>query len=841
MPPRQPPAELTSRAVPEGPTIPAAETGLRTRVLCGLIIFLAVAALQIWQHPYHDSLSIHPDEAAHFVTGVCALDYLAGAFGSNPVTYAESYYVHYPRVAFGHWPPLFYALEAAWYGILGANSLSAMLLVGVIAALAALVLFLRMARLHGAWAAIALTLAFLFLPAIRESAFWLMSDMLASLFTLLAVLALADACRAGARRCWMAFMLWTALAILTKASALPLLLLAPAALALRGDGTRQSRKAWLIGGGIALAVVITYGATGLLRWRTISIPTDVVSGGLITLKPFFEGAPAVMFLLAAFAVVNFVVRKQPAAQSARGVHLTTAALWLGITLASQVFFRAGAEPRYFLPAYFALAILFVEGVRSILDLIALKIQSPGFGRLVVAAIAGLCIASMPAFQVAQRSGYEQVAGALPRDDSASVILVSSDSKGEGAMIVEQLIRDSARRSVVLRATKMLSSSDWGGGHYVALLNSTDAVTRMLDSIPVRFVIMDINGFIDEETRFDYRLLEETLRGDPRQFRLVGAFPLYFNGRRRDDAVEIYENVMARGRTPTQVRVNMQETLGRDLDVPVKALGPSVAAPAAGISAALLSLADRFPDRAPRQPVFRIQPLRDTAPAGGASGTILVNAPDSLRWSVSGLPSWMAIERNSFQGDSAIGYKIAANTSNAPRSAVVQVGASQFRADQPRSSETYIPYFESFATGSGWILEEQPGLNSKLAVTSEGPDGTNSLVLDRKQGGHLTWTTKVYLPEIVTETGANYDLSVWLKAENPALVRLTFTQRTPPFHTCGLVQSVWVTSEWSQFEAPFHASGEDCGAGNNRVSIEGGRVAGKLWVAKLSLAGVASGR
>ena len=88
-----------------------------------------------------------------FVTGVCLLDYCKNAFGTNPVAFAESYYAHYPKVAFGHWPPVFYVLEALWFGVFGATTLSAMLLVGSIAAAASLVLFFRLQQLQGSFMA----------------------------------------------------------------------------------------------------------------------------------------------------------------------------------------------------------------------------------------------------------------------------------------------------------------------------------------------------------------------------------------------------------------------------------------------------------------------------------------------------------------------------------------------------------------------------------------------------------------------------------------------------------------------------------------------------------------
>src|SRR5579862_7474197 len=56
-------------------------------------------------------LSMSADEAAHFVNSLLIRDYLLGAFGRNPMSFALDYYAHVPRVSIGHWPPLYYLVQ----------------------------------------------------------------------------------------------------------------------------------------------------------------------------------------------------------------------------------------------------------------------------------------------------------------------------------------------------------------------------------------------------------------------------------------------------------------------------------------------------------------------------------------------------------------------------------------------------------------------------------------------------------------------------------------------------------------------------------------------------------
>ena len=56
----------------------------------------------------------HPDEAAHYVTGVMLRDYVAGGHFSSPRAFVEQYYAHYPKIGLFVWPPLFHGTEGNW-------------------------------------------------------------------------------------------------------------------------------------------------------------------------------------------------------------------------------------------------------------------------------------------------------------------------------------------------------------------------------------------------------------------------------------------------------------------------------------------------------------------------------------------------------------------------------------------------------------------------------------------------------------------------------------------------------------------------------------------------------
>src|SRR5258708_7658053 len=82
----------------------------------------------------------YADESAHLVTGLMVRDYLATFPLQPPLPFAENYYLHYPKVAFGHWPPLFYIAQAAWMLALPVSRASILLFMAAWMALLATIL-----------------------------------------------------------------------------------------------------------------------------------------------------------------------------------------------------------------------------------------------------------------------------------------------------------------------------------------------------------------------------------------------------------------------------------------------------------------------------------------------------------------------------------------------------------------------------------------------------------------------------------------------------------------------------------------------------------------------------
>ncbi len=74
----------------------------------------------------------------------------------------------------------------------------------------------------------------------------------------------------------------------------------------------------------------------------------------------------------------------------------------------------------------------------------------------------------------------------------------------------------------------------------------------------------------------------------------------------------------------------------------------------------------------------------------------------------------------------------------------------------------------------------------------------------------------------------------MKAEHPAEVAVLVSQGTQPWAACGDKSFIRVSQEWKEYEVPLRVAGQNCGPESNRLTIEAGRIQGKLWIADLAL-------
>lgn len=450
-----------------------------------VLALLAGALVLVHLHAYQAGFS-GADEPAHFLNGVFVSNYLRHHAGANPMTYAVEYYLHYPKISIGHWPPAYYGLLGVLLLALPATPQAAFLINLLISALPAAALGWALAWLAGRRIALAGCAVYVLTPLMVESqAFFMLDQALTACCAAAAIAWLAYTRRPGWSRAGM-FAALCAGAVLIKGNGW-LLVLMPLLHMLLTRGWRLLALPHLYLAGLTAAAVIVP-----WYWLTASIAADgfnyqaglpyagkALASNLHTLlrNLGYAGAP-----LALFAVVVEYRRRLAAPQ--RWAVVSLAISLILATLALQSLVPADIDDRYLapaLPAYTLLAALGVAHVgaavrggpgRAASILLMLAMLAPGVAHL------------------AQRGAKVDMRAAdLPAPESPSVWIIDGSSGAEGALIAELAVRDPGLRHYAVRASKLLAVSDFMGRRYALKYADARQVLGELRRLGARYVVL----------------------------------------------------------------------------------------------------------------------------------------------------------------------------------------------------------------------------------------------------------------------------------------------------------------------------------------------------------------
>ena len=536
------------------------------------VIMIVVFTIQYCLRGYDRDLANHSDEPAHFVTGVMVYDYLSTVPGSSPIAFAEDYYLRYPKVAIGHWPPGYYALQAVWYLCAGVSKFSAVVFSGLITSAFVYCLYLWVYRRHGLLLAALSVIVLIGQPLIRTHSILIMSDMVMCLFSLLAVRSFSDFIDNQQWRHATGFGMWAVLAIFTKPLALslaPFIVLSP--VVSRRIYVLRNRKLLIVCAFIMALTAPYYFWTwnqGLGLHSQPDVKHLITSA--VRVDRNYRGTDNLFVAMSGWITVIALVGCIPLIRRAGHVELprlgafdvSTAFAWCTATLGFLYVAPIGSESRYFIPVLTGAIFLYAEGLCHVLHYFH---RWRAAGWVVVAGFAAMAVLKAPGNDPSTLTGYAAAAGNFAGTGSDQVILVSSNENGEGAFIAERLLRDRRRSGFVLRASKVLSQSTWGGGRYSARFSTHDQLRQFLNSVPVHFVVIDDFGYRNKAKPPHHELLEELIVESPEEFLLVKAFPIKYKGRRHPNAIRIYENQASRGQLPVRFQMDMKYSLGRDLE------------------------------------------------------------------------------------------------------------------------------------------------------------------------------------------------------------------------------------------------------------------------------------
>jgi hypothetical protein len=228
----------------------------------------------------------------------------------------------------------------------------------------------------------------------------------------------------------------------------------------------------------------------------------------------------------------------------------------------------GVDRRYLIAAMPPLLMFLIAGIRTIARWIEFLPIGPQ-RRLWGAAVLVVVVFLISNFSIPHKRhfGFDEVAERLESPEyKNSVILVCSDAlDGEGMLISEIAMREKRPSHIVLRATKMLSRSDWMGDRYSLLYNTPEEVMNFLKGTPVGVVVIQDGAGPPEYP--DHKLLRQTIGRYSAEWERIGTFPQRRAGE-PGSSIDAYRLKSAAGRSVGKLRINLPYTLGHPIEISI---------------------------------------------------------------------------------------------------------------------------------------------------------------------------------------------------------------------------------------------------------------------------------
>ena len=508
--------------------------------------FALVVALQIASGAFRSEFSAYPDEPAHYVTSLMLREYITGPNPIGPLHFAENYYHHYPKVAFGHWPPVFYIVQAFWMLLFSASRTSIRLEVAFTTAVLAFSFWSEARRWFGQGAALLGGFLLICLPLVQDSTDQEMAEILLTLFCFWSTLYFGRYLESGRLSDSLWFGVYFSLAVLTKGSGWLLVFIPPLAMLL----TR--RLQFLLKASFWFSVLLI--ALACLPWQVLTLRSAQRgwTGGtqpssaytLDSLIKFLNIIVAIagpiLFAVMVLGIITTVVIPLFTAR----VDIAPAVMF-GLFFGDWLFHSlvpAGVEDRKMILAVPAMLFFLLAGGLWLADRLPIWKTAPVWRKRLVAVLGGVAFAVQAfAIPVDKHYGYTEAANFIVSHPQlqSSVILVSSESGGEGLLISELAMREPRPRDVVMRATKVLAKVDWTGSDYKLLFTNTSEVLKFLAQNHVGLLVTDN---YPSSLHFGHQpLIEKMIRQNPDLFHLQATFSdrnTYSSGAIRIYSVEI---------------------------------------------------------------------------------------------------------------------------------------------------------------------------------------------------------------------------------------------------------------------------------------------------------------
>lgn len=491
-----------------------------------VILLVTFAALWVFCRQtgvLQSDLGGDPDEAAHAVTALMIRDYVVDGLGQGqmPMKFAKDYYEHYPRVALGHFPPFYYLVAGPVLMVRDSPEALFLLQAFLMAVLVAQTWLLGR-RFLPSWLAAVAAMLGCALPLSLKLVQHIMSDVLLAVLCLWAVFAWVSYLREPTVKKALWWGCIAAAAILTKGSGMLLCVLPPMATLLTGQWRLIKTPSWWCA---ALPV-------GLLAGPWMLYSTKISKEGMTDKTPVQYVVEAIPYYLNSMPLVfgwgltvlgifGILVSIRNAVRN-RAVTAEAATLWalMAGTSAILVLVPVGLTTRYLLTLMPVVMLAAAYGAQHVMRFLSYRSQL--IAGTVILLVGFYLVAALPEKEVHGFAEAARLAGPPTVGEPEENWLISSDPRGEGAVVAAGAFQSDLRAPShlhVYRGGQQLASSDWMGRGYKTAADTPEAVLRLLDDRKITWVMVDLS-VADNLRRSHDRLLEQAMKGAGAAWKLV---------------------------------------------------------------------------------------------------------------------------------------------------------------------------------------------------------------------------------------------------------------------------------------------------------------------------------
>lgn len=438
------------------------------------------------------------DEPAHFLNAYLIAMYIQDWLGTSPLKFAADFYIHYPKITIGHWPPAYYGLVGLLFLVIPATTQTAFLINLFVAALPSAGIAIALGRLVNPRIAIIGATVYAFTPLVWEGQAFFMLDQALTGCCIMATLAWLRFVSKPGLATALVFSMLCALAVLLKGNGWLLGLLPVYYVLLTSRYDLLRKKNLYVAGLIAALVVVPwYLATAGISadgfnykagwsYAFLALSTNITA--------FQSNLGLLSFVFVLFAVViEFCNRRR---DPVRWSYISACLSLILSTLTLQSLVPADIVDRYIAPALPPMLILAIVGMTHCHGFIERK-----FRRSVGWTVSAVFVATMLApgllhlLNRQPKPDYRMadVASLQKEKPTPGIWLIDGSSNAEGAFIAEMAIRDSSLSNYMVRASKLLATSNFMGANYQLKYTNEDEILREIKRLGIQTIVIARNN------------------------------------------------------------------------------------------------------------------------------------------------------------------------------------------------------------------------------------------------------------------------------------------------------------------------------------------------------------